>query len=249
MASCTSRWNFCAGGLRRLKREASIVKREASDEFKAQIGTDCGMEIESRITSHEPRKTSVAEQSHFVGNARPRRNWGGSVKSEERSTKDEVRKKKEQGTGNRELRNADFGLTSASSVESRNGDQEKQLRFDKLDSTELVAGTAGESRTTSHRPRKTSVAEQSHFVGNTRPRMDSGGSREERSTKDEVRKKRERGTGKRKEERGDGEVRRTKYERRAIGEQGIGKREQGNAECGFRNADSTLRARNASDRS
>ena len=61
------------------------------------------------------------------------------------------------------MRNAEFGLTSASSVESRNGDLEKESRFDRL--------TAGESRTTGHesRPPRTSLAEQSHFAASLRP--------------------------------------------------------------------------------
>ena len=54
------------------------------------------------------------------------------------------------------MRNAEFGLTSASSVESRNGDLEKESRFDRL--------TAGESRTTGHESRTTK-----NLTGRTKP--------------------------------------------------------------------------------
>ncbi len=59
------------------------------------------------------------------------------------------------GKSRKEMRNADFGL--------RNGEQRN------VEKSKVQIGRRCESRTTMHEPRKSSVAEQSHFGGNARP--------------------------------------------------------------------------------
>ena len=85
--------------------------------------SDCGMGSGSRITSHEPPRTSVAEQTHFVVRRRPRRCKVQNPNVQSPNSEEAV-----------QLRNADFGL--------RNGDQEP--RFDRL--------TAGEKALWPHEP-------------------------------------------------------------------------------------------------